>query len=453
MASKFRTSPIPTMNGGSANELEEFDENSRLKQIATTGGKSHELIAASRGNKSKLRPSTQINAGVCATIGPFFVLMVILALVGVAFRSSSLGIEENDIQHTEDKREDSYLKFESDDGTDDEDNVDISKDSAPRTNPNLTYNEIKCDGKYFLYTPSGGMSNQVMELRNALLMAQHLRRTLYVPMIGRHSNMVYGYDALPLKFLFSSDRIFDFPRMGEFVDVIPLNITLKKMVSRFIKVCGKNSVKLVINIHARQEWTDKEMLNHITDHSHALVFLEAGGYWAPFFPSGRMNDVKRFIAYSRFLRDLSMKIAAETLGNEFYAIHGRLGDYASEWGGHTSKQAFVDTPQFHRWNKKLPCYLASDQPDSPFFAELKKHVKVVTIKDLQIEGFLSLFPSERTMRMDMAGVLDKLICSQALDFLGSSFSTFTHEILYIRTHSKYVFPERYARKHNVTLSV
>jgi len=178
--------------------------------------------------------------------------------------------------------------------------------------------------------------------------------------------------------------------------------------------------------------------------------LEIGGLWSPFFPKNEMAKVKTFIAYSPFLRSLSRKLVTKALGSEFYAIHGRLGDLAKAWEGATSLKVFVRTKQFGHWNKSLPCYLASDQPDAPFFRELKNHIKVVTYKDLNIQEYINLFPQERSMRMDMVGVLDKLICAQAKDFIGSFFSTFSAEIEYIRTHSKYVFPEKYEWRHHPT---
>jgi len=79
--------------------------------------------------------------------------------------------------------------------------------TAPRTS-SLQYNELDPEQKYLLYTPSGGMTNQVLELINAMHMAQLLGRTLYFPMIGRHSNLVHGYNALKQSELFSADRLF-----------------------------------------------------------------------------------------------------------------------------------------------------------------------------------------------------------------------------------------------------
>jgi hypothetical protein len=147
-----------------------------------------------------------------------------------------------------------------------------------------------------------------------------------------------------------------------------------------------------------------------------------------------------------------MKIAQASLGERFYAIHGRLGDEAYRWQGKESGAVFVRTPEFRQWDKNLKCYLASDEPNSAFFNELKRKITVVTINDLkgeELDEFRGLFPNHK-VRDDMMGVLDKLICSQAIDFLGSSFSTFSVEIKIMRSNRKFVFPELWALRHNST---
>jgi hypothetical protein len=144
-----------------------------------------------------------------------------------------------------------------------------------------------------------------------------------------------------------------------------------------------------------------------------------------------------------------LRIAQEELGPHFYCIHGRLGDLAYKWGGKTSLSVFVRTPEFSSWNKDYPVYLASDDPNNVFFAELKSEVEVVTGDKLQGEGvnqFKMLFATPK-VRQDMFGILDKLICAQSLRFIGSSFSTFTVDILRMRSQLRFVFPEFYEIKH------
>jgi GDP-fucose protein O-fucosyltransferase len=165
------------------------------------------------------------------------------------------------------------------------------------------------------------------------------------------------------------------------------------------------------------------------------------------------RKTRRFVAYSPFLRNLAIKVADESLGQHFYAIHGRLGDEAYRWRGKTSAQVFVQTAEFRTWNtERNKVYLASDEPNARFFAPLREHATVVTVNDLkgnEIEAYRNLFPNH-AIQMDMLGTLDKLICTQALDFLGSPMSTFSMEIKIMRSTRRYVFPEDYIRFRNIT---
>jgi len=147
-----------------------------------------------------------------------------------------------------------------------------------------------------------------------------------------------------------------------------------------------------------------------------------------------------------------MQIADKALGPRFYAIHGRLGDELYLWDGKDSGAAFVRTAMFSKWDKSLKLYLASDDPNHHFFKELKSKIEVVTANNLkgpEVDRFRNLFPNSRVMK-DMFGVLDKLICTMGIGFMGSPFSTFSSEIRVMRGTARYVFPELYARRHNIS---
>ena len=155
------------------------------------------------------------------------------------------------------------------------------------------------------------------------------------------------------------------------------------------------------------------------------------------------EELATHVAYSPYLRQFAIRVARASLGDRFYAIHGRLGDETRFWKGKQSGDAFVRTPTFRKWDTRLKCYLASDDPENGFFRELKKAINVVTANDLkgkEIDELRSLFPDDQ-VRQDMLGVLDKLICAQAIDFMGSPVSTFSKEIKQMRAITRYVFPE------------
>jgi len=320
--------------------------------------------------------------------------------------------------------------------------------SAPRTS-RLPYNEMDKTRRYMIYSPSGGMTNQELELTNAMHMAKILGRTLYFPMIGRHSNLVTGYNALRKVDLFPADRLFDFDIMSKYCRVVAINSTLKGFIKTFTKNVGGSQIRyLLTEIGYPAEAIAHQLKNVKT----MLVFFSGNAMWGRWFPMSVRKETRRHIAYSPYLRQMSMKIAQASLGSKFYAIHGRLGDEAYRWGHEDAGGAFVRAPEFHRWNKSLKCYLASDDPHNHFFKPLRDKINVVSIRDLSsksLDEFGKLFPGTK-VRSDMMGILDKLICVQALEFIGSSFSTFSNDILVMRGNFKYTFPELWMAKKNGT---
>src|SRR5690606_26779801 len=57
---------------------------------------------------------------------------------------------------------------------------DFHYNAAPRTTA-VEYNMFDRRSRYFLYSPSGGLSNQLLEIAYALEISRLLNRTLFVP--------------------------------------------------------------------------------------------------------------------------------------------------------------------------------------------------------------------------------------------------------------------------------
>lgn len=151
------------------------------------------------------------------------------------------------------------------------------------------------------------------------------------------------------------------------------------------------------------------------------------------------------MAFSPFLRQLALKVAQESFaGSAFYCIHARVGDYRKHWHGSSSViSEFVQTQSFRKWNKKLPLYLASDEPRAPMFNQLKSKMRTKTSADLSGSAIGEFRESLEGSPMlgDLFGVLEKLLCAQALGFIGSSYSTFSMDISHMRSFRNFVYPE------------
>lgn len=106
----------------------------------------------------------------------------------------------------------------------------VDDDPVPRTS-NVPYNQIYNNDKYFVYSPTGGLSNQLIELAIALEICTMLNRTLIAPMIGKHTSGFRLHESLAPTDLFPMDRILDFNLLQQKVNVIPLNISVPKFIS------------------------------------------------------------------------------------------------------------------------------------------------------------------------------------------------------------------------------
>lgn len=338
----------------------------------------------------------------------------------------------------EELEEEDYASLDEDEDEDDNNSTTLNAESpeaaAMRSMPELEYNEDSPDHRYLLYNPSGGMSNQIMELENAITLARLVNRTLYVPRIASHVNFVSGYLKLGYLNTFPADRLLDFTVLTQYSMVIPLNLTNRHFVEQY----AHGLVRIPTEVGSFGTTVAR-----LKQNSAKLVYLSGNGMWKWWFQAKTKTHTQHFVAYSPHLRALALRVARKFLRQgQFYAIHGRLGDQAERWEGRTS-QFFVQDAKFKTWGRRPLVYLASDDAKSEFFRALREVAEVRTLQDLdgpELQALSGLFASPK-VRNDMLGVVDKLVCVQALDFIGTGFSTFTWDIRRYRSDRKQLFPE------------
>ena len=120
------------------------------------------------------------------------------------------------------------------------------------------------------------MTNQELELESALVMARLLQRTLYVPMLGKHPDLVSGYAHLRSHDLFPADRIFDFPRMSLYCRVIPLNIPISEHLKRF----HPNTVR---KVKTTVGFPGETMSQKLSSAREQLLYFSGEGMWHHWF--------------------------------------------------------------------------------------------------------------------------------------------------------------------------
>ncbi|KAH9249751.1 hypothetical protein BASA81_012558 [Batrachochytrium salamandrivorans] len=322
-------------------------------------------------------------------------------------------------------------------------------DPAPRTTQ-VEYNILQPKEKYFVYSPTGGLSNQLIELAIALEICTILKRKLIAPMIGRHSSGFRAHEELAVSDLFPMDRIIDFAHLQHKMTAVPLNVS----VPRFVSSLNPRDVHTIYHID-KHNWVERDISNHMSGISQKVLYLRGKEMYHPWFPAQKTRELRMNVRFAPKLREIAVAIVqqhfpmpAEQNKRGFNAMHIRLGDYTVRWPTSSAAKSklFVEMAFGSKVNNpKLPLYLATDEPMSGVFVELKNKLEVSVVKNLPaqlVKDYRELFPPSR-IRLDMLGVLDQLVCSQAASFVSSEFSTFSESIRLIRSNRKHLFPESY----------
>jgi hypothetical protein len=116
----------------------------------------------------------------------------------------------------------------------------------PRTYPG-EYGKLNAKELYFMYSPSGGFSNQRVELENALMIGRMLNRTVLVPPIGKHTQMWWKYEALLPVHLYPADCVLDFARLLAIQKVVPFEEPIAQFLVRVEKQLGKEKINRVFS--------------------------------------------------------------------------------------------------------------------------------------------------------------------------------------------------------------
>lgn len=315
-------------------------------------------------------------------------------------------------------------------------------DPAPRTS-HVEYNKLQPNEKYFAYSPSGGMGNQLIELINACVIANKLNRILAVPMLGSHTSLYTAYERLPENGRFPMDRILDFPHLTQVCNLLPLNISVVDFVANV------GDVFEIFHVET-PHWHVHTLVREVQPHNASkLVYFHGAGMYGKWMNDLVFNHTIQFVRFSPYLRLRAVEIATRAFHQgKFNAMHIRLGDYSRRWPSSTAARAryIAAIPEkYALWNRSLPLYVATDEPDDEkIFGPLKmqQKYKVMMIRNLPqdlLKDFAEIFPEK--FRLDMLGILDQLVCSQAEDFIPIAWSSFSQGIVKIRQNRKNLFPE------------
>ena len=181
----------------------------------------------------------------------------------------------------------------------------------------MPYNQINLDEKYLIYSPSGGFNNQREELESAVEVAFLLNRTLFVPMAGKHTSfwMRYGMLRPERNEVVPMDHVLDLDYLGSYetgVRLVPLNNTIYRLVSNFVKVFGPKSVSMI----SPKDMKSAEVLK-LRSNRQPLIYLHGKGMYHLFFAISTMVKVRRRTRYAPHMRQMALRVAMHTFPEGF----------------------------------------------------------------------------------------------------------------------------------------
>jgi len=339
--------------------------------------------------------------------------------------------------------------------------ADVSYPVLPKTLPEYNnefdfVNDLSSDERYFVYQPSGGINNQRIQLETALVICKLLNRTCILPPIGQHTNFYFRYNMHHPRKMVSMQRIFNLNRLSEVVKVrtIPEELSLLGWIDSIGATpyiftgtglttdTSETGWRVVMRdarkMSAGNIWHDNDIKKWFSNDPSRFLFFANFSMWRTvdlLMHSTQYLEVKDHLTFTDTLKEQAMQLV-DSLGGNYNAIHLRRGDKRHE-------AAFDDIardPNYFgtRFKHLLPItnkiYVASDERNQSYFDPLREMgYEIFTYHDfdqVKLNSFLARYPS--TMYFDILGILEQLVCSYSLKFLGSPFSTFTLYILRMR---------------------
>mmetsp|Transcript_21645 Transcript_21645/g.42512 ORF Transcript_21645/g.42512 Transcript_21645/m.42512 type:complete len:598 (-) Transcript_21645:507-2300(-) len=297
--------------------------------------------------------------------------------------------------------------------------------------------------KYFVYQPSGGMSNQRIILEQALLVARALGRVLVVPPLCPHTSMFWNYNKVDWDRTAEAFQIFDEVRMNNAVSTLGLsNIILR----RFVEGNEPRSfprwhrVELPYKAADRAPPYTTEDIQRIYGNDPAeVLFFAKYSMWKRFaFTEEELVYARQHVQLSAAFRRVSRIAVEHMFGFEpFIAVHIRFQDRDTMLLTDKLGPASSFVKRLTRRNATTvshQMYVAT-QPSrsgSPYFESFRKAGFELTFSNKlaevpEVGRFLARFP-QNDIQSSLLGLIEQLICTRSSYFLGTGFSTFSRYI-------------------------
>jgi len=297
--------------------------------------------------------------------------------------------------------------------------------------------------KYFVYQPSGGMSNQRLILEHAVLVARALKRVLVVPPLCPHTSMFWNYNKVEWDRTAEGLAVFERVRMENAVPVLGLSNTILRRFVEFNE--NKNGISWLRSERSHKKkdrgprWKTGDLKEMFGEAKEDVIFFAKYTMWRGFnFTVDETLFAKKHVQLSSQFRTIARKASEELFGGKpFLGLHIRFQDKDSKLLKDKLSPPGVFLSRFKK-KKALTIsnrvYVATppNRITSPFFEAFRqKSYDLVFSDELTnltiVDEFLKGFPPN-DIQSSILGLIEQLICARSDLFLGTGFSTFSHFI-------------------------
>uniref|UniRef100_A0A7S2RY20 GDP-fucose protein O-fucosyltransferase 2 n=1 Tax=Mucochytrium quahogii TaxID=96639 RepID=A0A7S2RY20_9STRA len=292
--------------------------------------------------------------------------------------------------------------------------------------------------KYFVYQPSGGMSNQRIILREAFLAAKALNRTLVVPPVGAHTSMFYNYNGLDYLRTIDPFDVFDKKRLETGVSVLGLsNCILRRFVETNENKYGQSWLRVERDRKGSfKQLTTESLISDFGDVKQDVIFFAKYSMWKGFrFKVSEYDIADRYILLHPEMRRVA-RIASEKLfdNQKFSAVHIRFEDRNVQYltdvlGPATSFVRRLIKYQVLADSSNLYVATQPSKIGNAYFNAFTKAGFNLTYSNSLLEvpevvQFMKRFAST-DIYISALGLVEQLVCARGNFFLGTGFSTFS----------------------------
>jgi hypothetical protein len=279
--------------------------------------------------------------------------------------------------------------------------------------------------KYFVFQPSGGLSNQRAQLEYAMIICRLTKRICVAPPIAPHSNYFYNYNIIPAKGVISAQRIFNMEELNKAAQVvsIPEGMTFLEWLES-LRSESYSFYKVTRDVKKFKpgtllKWSEKEIKQMFADRKEQILYFANQTMWGTMEWKGLLGGyddrkiVHSHLMYANHLKEVAKELS-EVMGH-YHAVHVRRGDKVTEANfKQVSHPCSWYESRIHAFiSSTNKVYIATDEHNREMFDCFDKSTwKVYFVEDLpteKIDAYLALYPER--MRNDMTGVLEQLLCT------------------------------------------